>query len=130
MFVGKRDGAGALPVPRDALDVPFRHIGHDWRDERVFELAGDPLGRLGYDEFVLTEDHMWAVLLGSGCSDDDRGRPGINLVRYLHPGQFVKENSVGYLRVSDRHVEEQGPQEGCGEGNDVAHDDSPAWFYD
>ena len=109
MFVGKRYRACALPVPRDALNVSFWHIRHDWGDESVSDLTCDPFSCLGYDELMLSKDHMWAVLLGSSCSDDDRGCSRINLVRYLHPGQFIKENRVGYLCVSDGYIDEESP---------------------
>ena len=87
------------------IDAALRHVGDDRRDERVAELARDPLGERRRARVVLAERHVRTVLLGAADRDDDGRRAGADARGELRPRELVEPDGRGRLRGRERRAD-------------------------
>ncbi len=88
-IVRQRDGAGLGHVAIGVLPAALGDVGHDGRHQRLAERARNLVAGVLHDEPVLAIHHVRALLLGAGGADDHGGRPGLDEVTHLGPGQFL-----------------------------------------
>ncbi len=100
--VGHTDGSREVHVTRRRIDRAFRHKRDDRRNERISQVAGDPLCGMADDIVVFAQHHMRAILLDAAGRNDDGAHTLPNCLVNLDPGEFLKMNRVG---------------QGCADGN-------------
>jgi hypothetical protein len=64
------DGAGEAQVPGRRVVIALRHIGDDWRHQRLAQFLGDLRRRPAHDVVVLAEHHVRTVLLDAAARHD------------------------------------------------------------